>query len=159
MLMPVSTKGPPSMAAPQNYSNHARLDPPMHLFIVPVFVINLIVALWTTVSRWHHHHHAMHLWWIVVSIALIVLALKSRINDLKLQDRIIRLEERLRMTSLLPADQVSHLQELSVRQIVALRFAADEELSALVHKTLTQDLEPKAIKQSITTWRADHHRV
>jgi len=146
------------MAAPQSYSNHSRIDPPIHLFVFPVLIVNVIVAVWMTVKHWHHHH-ALHLWWVVVSLALLVLAVKGRINDLKLQDRIIRLEERLRMTSLLRPDQAPHLQELSVRQLVALRFASDEELAALVQKTLTQDLEPKAIKQSITHWRADYHRV
>jgi Family of unknown function (DUF6526) len=148
------------MSAQQNYSNHSRLDPPTHLFIFPVLIINVGVAIWVTVERWPEHQHPyLYLWWIVVSFAMLLFALKTRMNDLKLQDRIIRLEERLRIASLIPANELGHLQELSVKQLVALRFAADEELPALVHKTLTQELEPKAIKQSITHWRADHHRV
>ncbi|RZU42925.1 DUF6526 family protein [Edaphobacter modestus] len=148
------------MSAEQNYSNHGRLDPPMHLFIFPVLILNVGLAIWVTVERWPEHQHAyLYLWWIVVSFAMLLFALKTRMNDVKLQDRIIRLEERLRIASLVPANELGHLQELSVKQLVALRFAADEELPALVHKTLTQELEPKAIKQSITHWRADHHRV
>jgi hypothetical protein len=80
-------------------------------------------------------------------------------NDLKLQDRIIRLEERLRLASILPANQLAHIPELHTKQLVALRFASDEELPALVHKTITQGLEPKAIKENIINWRPDDHRV
>jgi hypothetical protein len=146
------------MATPQNYANHARTDPPMHFFVFPALIVNFGVAIYIAIHFRHDYPYLGH-WSIVVSFALLVLAFKCRINDLKLQDRMICLEERLRIASLLPADQQKHIPELTVRQLIALRFASDEELSALVHKTLTQNLEPKAIKQSITTWRADNHRV
>jgi len=146
------------MAAAQNYSNHSRLDPPIHLFVLPVLFANLGVAIWIAIHFRHQYPYLGH-WSIIVSLALLILALKSRVNDLKLQDRIIRLEERLRLSSLLPPNELVHINELSLRQLIALRFASDEELPALVHKTLTQDLEPKAIKKAITQWRADNHRV
>lgn len=146
------------MATPQSYSNHARTDPPMHFFVFPVLIANLGVAIWVAIHFRHNYPYLGH-WSIVVSLALLILAFKCRINDLKLQDRIIRLEERLRITSLIPAQQHQHLPELTVRQLIALRFASDEELPQLVHKTLTQNLEPKAIKRAITHWRADNHRV
>jgi hypothetical protein len=146
------------MSAPQSYKNHGRFDPPMHFFVMPVLIINFFITISIAVHHWSHHRN-LHLWWIVVSAALVVLAMKSRINDLKVQDRIIRLEESLRLASLLPPNDYAHIQELDIKQIIALRFASDAELPALVHKTITQGLEPKAIKQNITNWRADNHRV
>src|SRR5215469_10622534 len=146
------------MAADQNFSNHARIDPPIHYFVFPVLMLNLIFSIYVTIRHWPEHPH-LNPWWIIVSAALLVLALKCRINDLKLQDRIIRLEERLRLASLLPAPELAHASELTTKQLVALRFASDAEVSALVHQTLTQNLEPKAIKQAITQWRGDYHRV
>ncbi len=146
------------MAEEQNYKNHARLDPPIHLFVFPVLMINVGFAIYIAIHFRHEHPWLGH-WSIIVSLALLVLAFKCRINDLKLQNRIIRLEERLRLASLLPPAELAHLQELTLRQLIALRFASDAELPALAHKTLTQNLEPKAIKQSIAQWRADNHRV
>ena len=146
------------MSAPQNFKNHGRFDPAIHFFVFPVLLINFIVTIVIAVHHWHHHRN-LHLWWVVVAAALVVLATKSRINDLKNQDRIIRLEEKLRLATLLPPNDLAHAHELDIKQIVALRFASDAELPALVHKTITQGLEPKAIKQNIVNWRADNHRV
>lgn len=146
------------MAAEQSYKNHARVDRPMHFFVFPVLIVNVAVAIYIAIHFRHDYPWLGH-WSILVSLALLVLAFRCRVNDLKLQDRIIRLEERLRLASLLPPSELAYANELSVRQLVALRFASDAELPALVHKTLTQNLEPKAIKQSIAQWRADNHRV
>ena len=146
------------MPAPQNYKSHGRLDPPMHFFIFPVLACNLLFSIYATIHHWPEHHH-LFLWWIVVSLALLVFVVRTRMNDIKLQDRIIRLEERLRLTALLPAADLAHLNELDIRQLIALRFASDAEIPALVHRTFTQNLEPNAIKQSITNWRPDNHRV
>ena len=146
------------MATTQDYKNHSRLDPPMHLFVLPALLVNLGVAIYIAIHFRHQYPWLGH-WFIVFALALVVLAFKSRINDLKLQDRLIRLEERLRLTSLLPPNELAHINELTTKQLIALRFASDAELPALVHKTLTQNLEPKAIKENITNWRADNHRV
>lgn len=142
----------------QSYKNHGRLDPPMHLFVFPALLVNLGVAVYIAI-HFRHEYPWLGRWSIVFALALVVLAFKSRINDLKLQDRLIRLEERLRLTTLLPANELAYVSELSIKQLIALRFASDEELASLVHKTLTQNLEPKAIKQNIANWRADHYRV
>ena len=146
------------MAAPQSYKNHARSDPPMHFFVFPALLVNFGVAIWIAIHFSHQFPWLGH-WSIVFALALLVLAFKCRINDLKVQDRLIRLEERLRLASLLPANELSHINELTIKQLVALRFASDEEIPALVHKTMTQNLEPNAIKQNIINWRADDHRV
>ncbi|MEO6982330.1 MAG: DUF6526 family protein [Edaphobacter sp.] len=146
------------MSTPQNFKNHKRWDPPMHFFVLPILLLNLIFSIYVTIHHGADQLH-LHLWWIVVSIALFVLAAKCRINDLKLQDRIISLEERLRLAAILPVPELPHMQELTTKQLIALRFASDEELPALVHKTLTQGLEPTAIKENVTHWRADNHRI
>ncbi len=146
------------MAAPQSYQNHARYDAPMHFFVFPALIGNVGVAIYIAIHLRHEYPFVGH-WAIVVSLALLVLAFKCRVNDLKLQDRIIRLEERLRLASLMPANELGHLNELSVKQLVALRFASDREVAALAHRALTQEMEPKSIKQAITNWRADDYRV
>ena len=146
------------MAAPQSYQNHSRFDPLIHSFVLPIVVVNVGVAIYIAIHFRHDYPYLGH-WAIVISLALMLLAFKCRINDLKLQDRIIRLEERLRLASLMPTSEQQHIAELTLRQLTALRFASDEEVAALAHRALTQEMEPKAIKQAITNWRADHHRV
>jgi hypothetical protein len=146
------------MGAEQNLKNHRRNDPFIHYFVFPVFLLNLAFSIWLAVRHWPAHEHLL-IWWVILSIAFLILAVKCRMNDLKLQDRIIRLEERLRLKALLGPDERPHISELSTRQLIALRFASDEELPTLVRKTLTQNLESQDIKQSIANWRADTHRV
>jgi hypothetical protein len=146
------------MPTQQNLKNHGRFDPPFHFFILPMLLLNLIFSIYVTIRHWPEHW-ALHLWWIAMSVVFFVMAGRSRNRALVVQDRVIRLEERLRLQALLPAEDRSHIDELSVKQLIALRFASDAELPALVRRTLTQNLEPKAIKQSIVNWRGDYHRV
>src|SRR5579862_4289257 len=145
------------MSAPQNLKNHARFYPIFHFFVLPMLLLNIIFSIYATIHHWPEHR-ILFLWWIAMSLVLFVMAGAARGGALKVQDRIIRLEERLRLAALLPAEDRAHVHELSVEQLIALRFASDEELPALVRKTLTQNLEPKAIKQSIVNWRGDYHR-
>jgi hypothetical protein len=146
------------MAAPQNLQNHTRFDPPFHFFVLPMLLLNFIFSIYATIHAWPRYEHT-HLWWIAMSVVFFIMAGTPRGAALRAQDRIIRLEERLRLTALLPAEDRAHIGELSIKQLIALRFASDAEIPALVRKTLTQNLEPKAIKESITNWRADTHRV
>jgi hypothetical protein len=146
------------MPTPQNLKNHTRFHPPFHFFILPMLLLNLIFSIYVTIRHWPEHW-ALHLWWIVMAIVFFVMAGIARGGAIKVQDRVIRLEERLRLAALLPAEDRAHIDELSVKQLIALRFASDAELPVLVRKTLTQNLEPKAIKQNITNWRGDYHRV
>jgi hypothetical protein len=146
------------MPEQQNLKNHSRYDPPFHFVIIPLLLLNLIFSIYITVHNWPANQH-LHLWGIVMAIVFIMMAGNARGAALKAQDRVIRLEERLRLAALLPAADLGHIDELTVRQLIALRFASDAELPALVHKTLTQNLEPKAIKETIVNWRPDYHRV
>lgn len=146
------------MPVAQNFKNHVRYRPLFHFVILPLLLLNLIFAIHATIHRWPQDR-VLNLWWIVMSVVLILIADNGRDSAMKAQDRIIRLEERLRLTALLPADDRHRIGELSIRQLIALRFASDEELPALTHRTLENNLDPKAIKKSILHWRADDHRV
>jgi hypothetical protein len=146
------------MPALQTFKNHDRFDPPIHFFVVPVLIVNFLV--WVGISIMHHRHGLpLHIWIVIVSLALVVLAVRTRLNDLKNQDRIIRLEERVRYAALLSPSDLAASARLTLRQIVALRFASDAELPALITRTMSQSLTPKQIKQSIGTWRPDYDRV
>jgi hypothetical protein len=125
---------------------------------MPILVFNLLFSIYDTIHRYPEHRYLFH-WWIVMSIAFILMALLGRMGAVRAQDRIIRLEERLRLASLLPADEQVHISEFTTAQLIALRFASDAELPALAHRTLTQNLEPKAIKQAIVNWRPDDLRI
>ena len=146
------------MPTPQNLKNHARLDPPYHFFIQPMLALNIIFSVYITIHHWPEHRY-MFLWSIVMSLVLMMMGIRLRDRALIVQNRVIRLEERLRLHAILPPEERSHIDELSIPQLIALRFASDAELAALVRKTLTQNLEPKAIKQNIVNWRGDYHRV
>ncbi|WP_260734740.1 DUF6526 family protein [Tunturiibacter lichenicola] len=146
------------MPTPQTLKNHARFNPLFHFAIIPLLFLNLVFSIYITIHRWPAYQHT-HLWWIVMAIVFFLMAGDARGSALKTQNRIIRLEERLRLATLLPPDDRAHINELTTPQLIALRFASDAELPALAHTTLTQRLEPKAIKQAIVNWRPDNERV
>jgi Family of unknown function (DUF6526) len=143
-------------ATPQTYENHVRWHPPFHFFLAPVMLINVVWAIVQFVRNpgWDQG------WWIVVSLALVTVAALSRTNPLKTQDRIIRLEEQLRYRQLLPADLAQQTGRLTTGQIIALRFASDEELAGLVQQVMEGKLsKPAEIKRAIKNWRGDMLRV
>ena len=142
----------------QNYKNHTRFHPPFHFFVLPILLLNFFFAIWALIRHWPNHAHLFS-WWIVLSIVLFMGFGLTRSYALKAQDRIIRLEEKLRFTALLPADLLARSQALTVRQIIGLRFASDAELPALVKRALDENLTEKQIKQAITSWRPDYLRV
>jgi hypothetical protein len=146
------------MAQPQSFKNHTRFDPPFHFFILPVLLLNLIVSIYATIHRWPSFPH-MHIWWIVMSILLFVMAGIFRGYALKNQDRLIRLEEQLRLADLLSEDQLGLIDALTVDQYVGLRFASDAEVAALAQRAVTEHLDRKQIKQAITHWRPDNQRI
>jgi hypothetical protein len=146
------------MPEAQNFRNHARFEPRVHAFILPVLLINFISTIVVLIHRWPRHL-LLHAWLVVLAFALLLLATVTRTYALTVQDRVIRLEEQLRYQRLLTPDQLAAAQALTLRQIIALRFASDAELPALVQRTLTENLAPKTIKQSIVHWRPDTLRV
>jgi hypothetical protein len=146
------------MAQPQTFKNHMRFDPPFHFFILPVLLLNLIFSIYETIHRWPSFPH-MHLWWIVMSLVLFVMAGLFRGYALKNQDRLIRLEEQLRLADLLSEDQLGLIDALTVDQFVGLRFASDAEVAALAQRAVTEHLDRKQIKQAIITWRPDNQRI
>src|SRR5438132_7362651 len=122
---------------PQSYANHTRFDPPFHFFMVPVAAISLLASIWGLI-RGPMTFTAV--WMVVVAMAALVAVFKIRLYALKNQDRIIRLEERLRLATALPDPLCARIGELSHSQLVALRFASDKELPPLVEKTLAGNL-------------------
>ncbi|HEV7684782.1 MAG TPA: DUF6526 family protein [Pyrinomonadaceae bacterium] len=141
---------------PQNFANHTRRHRPYLFFLAPVMVINFIWWVVTFIIAPSFESA----WLIVVSVGLLVLTVLVRTNSLKVQDRVIRLEEKLRYQQLLSPATLQKTAALTVGQIVALRFAGDEELEELVTATLAGKFaKPKDIKMAIKHWRSDYFRV
>jgi len=141
---------------PQTFANHTRWQLPFHFFIAPVMLINVI---WSVV-QFIKAPGPNSGWWIVVSVALLVLAFLVRVNSLKVQDRLIRLEEKLRYQQILSAPICQQASALNMGQIIALRFAGDDELEELVGAVLAGRLAKAGdIKRAIKGWRADMFRV
>jgi len=141
--------------SPQTLANHVRIDPPFHYFVLPVFAVSWIVSIVFLVR----HPGFLHIWIAIFNTALIVAVIRFRQYALKVQDRIIRLEERLRLTALLPESQCPQIAKLSEGQLIALHFASDEEVPALVERTLAANLPRAEIKKMIQHWRPDYWRV
>jgi hypothetical protein len=140
---------------PQSLANHARFDPPFHFFVLPVFAITVIVAI-VYAFKYPGFHSA---WLVVFAIAATTAVLRIRIYTLKVQDRVIRLEERLRLAILVDKPLRAHIVELTESQLIGLRFASDAELPALTARALSEKLSRAEIKKAITQWRPDYWRV
>ena len=141
---------------PQNFANHTRWHPLFHFFVLPVMLIN---SIWSVVM-FVEAPGKNSAWWVVVSLALALLTFFTRTNSLKVQDRVIRLEERLRYQQLLSPALAQRAGELTPSQVVALRFAGDDELEELVTAVMAGKFATsKDIKQAIKNWRSDNFRV
>jgi len=141
----------------QNFSNHGRFFAPFHFFVVPVLLINFFWSIY----RWKVSGFSLDGFVsLVVALALLLGFLTARRMALSVQDRVIRLEERLRYERLLPADLRPRIGDFTVSQCVSLRFASDAELPALARKVLDEKLnERKTIKQLIKSWKSDYLRA
>ncbi|MDX6574155.1 MAG: hypothetical protein QOE96_108 [Blastocatellia bacterium] len=141
---------------PQTFANHTRWQAPFHFFAAPVMLINVV---WTIVVfvRTPNPNSG---WAIIVALALLVLAALVRNNPLRAQDRLIRLEEKLRYQQILSAPLAQQASALTPSQIIALRFAGDDELEELMGAVLAGKLANSGdIKRAIKSWRADTFRV
>jgi len=140
---------------PQTFANHSRFDPLFHFFVLPIFALSTLAAV--VLFLWHPSLHSG--WRFVLLAAGTVAAFKVRIYALRVQDRVIRLEERLRLASLVPDPMRSRIPELSEGQLIALRFASDAEAPKLAERALAEKLSRADIKKAIQTWRPDYWRV
>ncbi len=143
------------MPKTQSAASHAATDTITHFILLPIFTLNFAFSIYHAAHD-PQHRTLLNLWLIVLAFCLILLNIKTRVYTLRIQDRVIRLEEHLRLASLAPAVPA---HSLSTAQLIALRFASDAELPTLAHRTLTENLTSKQIKQSVTTWRPDDARV
>jgi hypothetical protein len=140
---------------PQSYASHAKFDPPFHFFVLPVLLINILIVGYLLLR----HPGIGGAWLLLVSIALLVLAGRLRSWATHLQDRVIRMEERIRLSAILPEPLCPRIAELSDSQIVGLRFASDAEVPALFQRAIEEKLSRSDIKKAITDWRPDYSRV
>jgi Family of unknown function (DUF6526) len=143
--------------AEQNYANHTQFVPLFHRVLIPVIALTFIGACINLYLSFGDHQRLYSASLIVVlTVCLAVLSILSRVFALKAQDRAIRADENLRHFAL--AGKLLD-SRLSVKQVVALRFAPDEEFVALARKAVDQSLTPDAIKRAVKQWRADTYRV
>ena len=144
------------MPQTQNYQNHVRYYPLFHFVLVPLLSLNLLYQAY----RFYQEPGLDRGIWVVVCLLFIGMILAARSHALRVQDRVIRLEEKLRYKELLSPELNAKAESLRLGQIIALRFASDEELPDLVARTLNGEFaKNKEIKMAVKNWRADHLRV
>ena len=140
----------------QSLKHHTRFDPLFHFFLAPVallMVIDGVVRVVNHPTDWYTIAHLGAAIWATVAVT------KIRNYALKVQDRVIRLEERLRLKELCPPAMQSRIGELTVDQLIGLRFASDGEVAGLAEKALAGHWNRKQVKEAIKTWRPDNWRV
>ena len=141
----------------QNYANHRQTVPMFHFVLFPLLVLTLIGSCVNLYCSWGDHHRLYGASLIVVlTFCVLILMFLCRIFALKAQDRAIRAEENLRhfvLTGKLLDPR------LTIRQVIALRFASDDEFVALAQQAAEKNLAADAIKQAVKRWRADTYRV
>jgi hypothetical protein len=142
--------------ATQTYATHRQFIPRYHFFAFGVFCLNALWALWSLIR----FPSVGTFLGVLVAAALLVLIWDARAMALRAQDRVIRVEMERRCDRVLPADLRGRFDELTLGQVIALRFASDRELPGLVQRVLTDRItDGEAIKKLITEWRPDTYRV
>jgi hypothetical protein len=144
------------MPLDQSYASHRKFVPLYHFVLAPLLVLNLGYAIWCLVNAFTVDRMVQ----LTTAIALILMYLFTRIFATGAQDRVIRLEERLRFSRILPDHLKSRIDEFTRAQMVALRFASDTELPELAQRVLDEDIRDKeVIKKLINDWRGDDERI
>ena len=140
----------------QNFKNHAKMVPAYHYLMTPMLLLPSLYLGYGVVDDFSRAGLAV----FILSVGVVFAAFFARWFALGVQDRVIRLEEQLRMERLLPAELKQRIPEVTTEQMIALRFASDEELPGLVFKALSERIsDRKTLKQAINNWRADHQRI
>ncbi len=140
----------------QTFATHRRWIPAWHFLALPVLLINVFVVA----ARFWRDPRLVNGWAVIVAIALVTGIFISRTMPLRAQDRIIRLEERIRLERVLPSDMRGRIGNLTPEQFIGLRFAPDDEVPELTKRALNGELKTRAdIKRAIRNWRPDHLRV
>jgi hypothetical protein len=144
------------MVETQTYQNHVRYYPLFHFVLTPILAFNLLYQA----VRLYQEPSLDRTIWVVMCLVFILMILAARAQALKVQDRVIRLEEKLRYKEVLSAEMAAKAANLPLGQIIALRFASDEELPELAERTLNGEFQkPKEIKFAVRNWRGDYLRV
>lgn len=136
----------------------SALNPITHYILAPILLVSLLFAIYLTIFH-RADNPVLYPWMIVLSLALFLLNMQARLYALKLQDRVIRLEERLRLATLLPREDLVQVSSLELSQLIGLRFASDTELPSLALRAAREKLSQKEIKEAIGQWRPDKLRV
>ena len=142
----------------QSFANHRRFFPLYHYFALPILCLNIVMTL--VYAYRHPGTIKWNIWQIIVAMALAVAVLVLRASTIIVQNRVIRLEQRMRLAATLPDRLRARVPELTISQLIGLRFASDAELPALVERCLSGDLKgAEDVKRAITTWQPDYLRA
>lgn len=142
--------------AEQNFANHTRWYPLAHFVIAPIALANLVYQA----VKLYRNPNYDGVWMVVIALTLILLSISARLQALKAQDRVIRLEERLRYGALLSPELARKASDLPIGMMIAMRFASDAELPEIAAAAVEGKFaSSKDLKQAIKNWKADEHRV
>jgi len=141
---------------PQSYATHRRWDPVFHFFALPILL--LLYPAWA-IYHLYRHPTPQSLVWLLFALAIAVVALRARMFPLRVQDRLIALEERLRLFRVLPPESRVLADELTDDQLIGLRFASDAEVAELAAAARAEKLSRKEIKKRVKAWRPDYRRA
>ncbi|MBI3568255.1 MAG: hypothetical protein HY084_08665 [Gemmatimonadetes bacterium] len=141
---------------PQDFASHRRYHPIWHFVAAPIILLNVIATAYYA----YRHPTRFNMWEVVMAVGILLAVFAARVQTVTVQNRLIRLEMRLRLRELLPAAMHARINDLTVNQLVGLRFASDAELPALVERCLKGEFTgPDDVKKVITAWQADWVRA